>query len=70
LIVFEDIDNNLIPLDSKQEMKEISLIETPRIAELEKELQITRESHQPTIEYPAIYCCPFVNLLILGWFQN
>jgi two-component system CheB/CheR fusion protein len=50
LIVFEDIDNNLIPLNSKQEMKEISLIETPRIAELEKELQITRESHQTTIE--------------------
>ena len=50
LVVFQDIE--AIPSDpeSEQEIESLSNQESARVAELEKELQINRESHQTTIE--------------------
>jgi two-component system CheB/CheR fusion protein len=50
LVVFEDIVVTPIASDAKQGSRDDSQPETSRIAELERELQSTRESHQTTIE--------------------
>ena len=50
LVVFEDIGVTPIASDAKQGSRDDSQPETSRIAELERELQNTRESHQTTIE--------------------
>jgi len=50
LVVFEKIDVDIQSPDSKQSEQVGLEIETNKIRELEKELQITRESHQTTIE--------------------
>lgn len=50
LVVFEDIDDSSSEEGGEQNAPVASPQESIRITELEKELQITRESHQTTIE--------------------
>ncbi len=50
LVVFEDIEIDPVVPVSDQGNSSSSLIEESKIEELEKELQINRESHQTTIE--------------------
>ncbi|MCF8026075.1 MAG: PAS domain-containing protein, partial [Desulfobacteraceae bacterium] len=50
LVVFNDIETKPKTDLSDQKSENPSDIETSRITELEKELQITRESHQTTVE--------------------
>ncbi|MFH2060506.1 MAG: CheR family methyltransferase [Pseudomonadota bacterium] len=50
LVVFEDIEVDPVVPFSDQGSENSSLIEGSKIEELEKELQINRESHQTTIE--------------------
>lgn len=50
LFVFEDMDPRLVAKGPAQNQPDVDLPDYPRISELERELQITRESHQTTIE--------------------
>ncbi len=50
LVVFEDMDTISINSESEPDLSSLSKQEAIRIAELEKKLQINRESHQITIE--------------------
>ncbi len=50
LVVFEDIKIASVDPDSNQGTKNEAMINDSRIEELERELQINRESHQTTIE--------------------
>ncbi len=50
LVVFEDIDAGLDSADRDSGANESGGSDQPRIGELERELQVTRESHQTTIE--------------------
>lgn len=50
LVVFEDVDSSPTTAGAVGSSPESSVSESSRIAELERELQITRESHQTTIE--------------------
>ena len=50
LVVFEDIDTGTSAGISDQDLPDALKVESSRIADLERELQITRESHQTTIE--------------------
>ena len=50
LVVFEDIDLTPMVSDTKPGSRKESLKKSSRIAELERELQDNRESHQTTIE--------------------
>jgi len=50
LVVFQDLDDRIFKADKKEAGHDSSFVESSRIADLEKELQINRESHQTTIE--------------------
>lgn len=50
LVVFEDLDDRLLVQEQETTGHEPALTESSKITNLEKELQITRESHQTTIE--------------------
>ena len=50
LVVFKDVDSQLISSDSKQGIQQDQIVESCKITDLEKELQDTRESHQTTVE--------------------
>jgi two-component system CheB/CheR fusion protein len=50
LVVFEDIESESMNETGEHVNKDDSLLASTRIAELERELQTTRESHQTTIE--------------------